>query len=88
MATNIYNAFLSRFDEHFNEIDVGTYDDMDIGTSSKQDARMKLAQYFIALGAKAILSNTSEEVWVTLKDGRELVYFGFDKGDIITDEDA
>lgn len=79
MTTNIYFAFLSRFDLDFTEINVDPYDDMDIEASSKQDARMKLAQYFIGLGAKAILSNTSEEVLVTLPDGRELIYYGFDE---------
>lgn len=78
MTTNVYNAFLSRFDEDFHEINVGTYDDMDIEALSKQDARKRLAKHFVEAGAKAELSSTSEEVIITLQNGDILVYYGFD----------
>ena len=79
MTANIYNAFLSRFDENFNEIVVvDTSDDMRIEAFSKQDARERLAKRFVEAGAKAELSNTSEEVIITLQNGNKLVYYGFD----------
>ena len=69
----VYYAFLSLEDE--NE----RYGDMTIpGVSSKQEARGKLANYFKSRGMKAELSETSEEVYITLQDGKEIVYYGFD----------
>ena len=63
----------------FENKESGEFDDMVIIANSKQDAREKLTKHFIDLGAKAILSGTSEEVWITLPDGTELDYYGFDE---------
>lgn len=55
------------------------FDDMDIIADNKQGARENLAKHFIELGAKAELSNTSVGVLITLPNGNELYYYGFDK---------
>lgn len=72
----LFMAFLD-----FEGKESGEFDDMVIIANSKQDAREKLVKHFIELGAKAILSGKSEEVWITLPNGNELYYYGFEEYD-------
>ena len=70
----LFMAFLD-----FEGKESGEFDDMVIVADSKQDAQKKLAKHFIDLGAKVELFNTCEEVLITLSNGNELCYYGFDE---------
>lgn len=74
MSTENYYAFLS----HGAYLSDCPFDDMTIKAISKQNAREILAKHFNEIGAKTELSTLSEEVIITLQNGRELVYYGFD----------
>ena len=55
------------------------YNDVFIEAESKEDARLKFAELCERSGDKAVLSDTSEEVYFIDKNGNEIVYYGFDE---------
>lgn len=57
------------------------YNDVFIEAESSEDARKNFAKLCARFGDEAVLSDTSEEVWFTDKDGNEIVYYGFEEAD-------
>ena len=55
------------------------YSDVFIEAESKEDARLKFAELCELSGDKAVLSDTSEEVYFIDKSGNEIVFYGFDE---------
>lgn len=70
MTDNRYTAFLA-----FDDRDGTLPESVSIAASSLDEAMEKLSTI---LGIEAILSETSEEVWITM-NGKEYVYYGFDQ---------
>jgi len=57
------------------------YNDLFLEAESPEDARLKFAELCSRFGDNPVLSDTSEEVWFTDKNGNEIVYYGFEEVD-------
>ena len=70
---NTYRAFLSA------ECGETGLSDIEIIARNKEEARAELKRRFESIGLKAGRSITSDDVTVTMADGTEAVYYGFDE---------
>ena len=67
-----YLAILA-FDDRTDD----TKDTFEIQANSKEEARVALADIMKRCGFETELSATSEEVYIKMDDGKDIVYYGF-----------